>query len=320
MTALAPAVHNQRALLTRNPLIMKLCHAISNPVMVVNKQSQVIFANQKAVELVGLPNDRLLQGSRLEEIFSGTHLNLEAHLESIEIEGEDFSLLNLKTVPKDDHRQNLERTFFHDILNTAGGMQGLTEILQDATPEEMPELTDTVKNMADQLVDEIISQRDLLAAESGELKAHPRQLESHIIINSVMATYRNHPRLENRTIHLAPGAEPFAFTSDPILLGRILGNMVKNALEACAHTDVITLNCGKNNQQVWFSVHNLGTIAAEVQSRIFEQSFSTKGKGRGTGTFSMKLFSEKYLGGHMSFETHAAIGTTFKVNLPIGGP
>lgn len=34
-----------------------------------------------------------------------------------------------------------------------------------------------------------------------------------------------------------------------------------------------------------------------VQLQIFNRSFSTKGKGRGTGTYSMKLLTKRYLKG-----------------------
>ena len=320
MTALAPAVDNQRTLLSKSPLLEKLCHAIGHPVLITNQSQQIVFANQATVEWVGLKNDRLLQGSLLEDIFNKSSDNLQANAESFTIADETFSLINLDKISKASWRQNLERTFFHDILNTAGGMKGLTEILQDATPDEIPELTDSVKNMADQLVDEIISQRDLLAAETGELRIQTRKLESHILVNSVLNTYRNHGLAENREIHRAPGAKSFIFTSDPVLLGRILGNMVKNALEASPAPAVITLNCGTQGEEVWFSVHNQGAIAKDIRSRIFQESCSTKGAGRGTGTFSMRLFAEKYLGGRMSFETNAATGTTFTVSLPISGP
>ena len=35
----------------------------------------------------------------------------------------------------------------------------------------------------------------------------------------------------------------------------------------------------------------------EVKAQIFERSFSTKGRGRGIGTYSIKLLTERYLEG-----------------------
>jgi len=64
-------------------------------------------------------------------------------------------------------------------------------------------------------------------------------------------------------------------------------------------------------------VHNHGVIPRDIQHQIFERSFSTKGEGRGIGTFSMKLIGETYLGGKVDFNSDRENGTTFRIELPI---
>jgi len=55
----------------------------------------------------------------------------------------------------------------------------------------------------------------------------------------------------------------------------------------------------------------------EIQSQVFQRSFSTKAKsGRGIGTHSMKLLGERYLGGRVEFLSDEAAGTTFSITLP----
>jgi signal transduction histidine kinase len=334
MTAFAPVVDNklpdirqnlhairqQRHLLTQSPLFEKLCQSIPSPVLILNRTRQVVWANQLAVELVGLANDRMLHGSRLEDFILDPHLISNTDRKPFEVEDEKFFLTVLEDTSSHAQRLNLERTFFHDLLNTAGGMQGLTGILQEATAEELPDLKDSVKNMADQLVEEILSQRDLLAAEMGDLKARPIPLNSSLVIENVINTYRTHSSTGHRKISLSSGAQNFHFHSDPVLLNRVMGNMVKNALEATREPAVVTIDCGQNPDEVWFSVHNQGFIPQDIQPHVFQQSYSTKGRGRGTGTFSMQLFSEKYLGGRIGFQSNAAAGTTFTVYLPTDGP
>ena len=53
-----------------------------------------------------------------------------------------------------------------------------------------------------------------------------------------------------------------------------------------------------------------------VQLQLFQRSFSTKGLGRGLGTYSMKLLSERYLGGRISFTSTEEAGTTFTASYP----
>ncbi len=63
-------------------------------------------------------------------------------------------------------------------------------------------------------------------------------------------------------------------------------------------------------------VHNAGEIPRSSQSQIFQRSFTTKGEGRGLGTYGSKLLIDRYLSGRIGFESTAAFGTTFAVSLP----
>ena len=66
------------------------------------------------------------------------------------------------------------------------------------------------------------------------------------------------------------------------------------------------------------AVHNGEVIPPEVQARIFQRSFSTKARhGRGLGTYSMKLFGERHLGGEVSFKSTPQAGTEFAIVLPL---
>ncbi|MGA2077009.1 MAG: hypothetical protein ABSH52_26260 [Terriglobia bacterium] len=51
--------------------------------------------------------------------------------------------------------------------------------------------------------------------------------------------------------------------------------------------------------------------------QAFRRSFSTKSPvGRGIGTYSTKLITERYLGDSLSFTSSEEAGTTFAVTLP----
>jgi sensor histidine kinase regulating citrate/malate metabolism len=53
---------------------------------------------------------------------------------------------------------------------------------------------------------------------------------------------------------------------------------------------------------------------------IFQRSFSTKGFGRGLGTYSIRLLTERYLKGSVSFTSSALSGTIFRVRYPLAQP
>lgn len=83
-----------------------------------------------------------------------------------------------------------------------------------------------------------------------------------------------------------------------------------NALEA-SEDEVINVGIQKNENHVEIYVHNNKYIPRNIQLQIFKRSFSTKGKGRGLGTYSMKLIGEDHLKGYIRFTSEKDKGTRF---------
>ena len=100
-------------------------------------------------------------------------------------------------------------------------------------------------------------------------------------------------------------------------LRRVIGNLIKNALEASEKGQTVTLGCTAVDTGVEFWVNNAGSMPRPVQLQMFQRSFSTKGAGRGLGTYSVKLLTGKYLKGKVSFTTSPDAGTTFRVSYPV---
>ena len=169
---------------------------------------------------------------------------------------------------------------------------------------------------SEQLVEEINSHRALLSAEKGALQTIPVEVNSLTTLEGLRSQYSSSPLAEGRTIAIDTGAEAVDFESDVTLLTRVLGNLLKNALEATRPGGLITISSQLQGDQVTFSVHNPTVMSRSVQLQLFQRSFSTKGTGRGIGTYSIKLFTEKYLGGQVRFESREPTGTLFQVVLP----
>ena len=102
-----------------------------------------------------------------------------------------------------------------------------------------------------------------------------------------------------------------------VLVSRVLGNMIINTLEASAEGATVRLATRVKPAYITWEIWNNGFIPADVQKRVFQRHFSTKATfGRGLGTFSMKLFGERYLKGKVSFDSSESDGTTFRFRLP----
>lgn len=246
----------------------------------------------------------------------GDALDLRVTATPLAHDGAQFSMFALQDISHEKRRRALERIFFHDVLNTAGGVLGYAGIMQDASAEELEELADEIHELADQLVGEIKAQQVLSAAESGELRVSPSVVDAGELLQAVAMLYRNHPVTQGRTIRVLPPAQPIRLATDATLLRRVLGNLVKNALEASQPDQSVNVACHAGEDGVVFSVHNAAVMTDSVRLQIFQRSFSTKGAGRGLGTYSVKLLTERYLQGQVSFQSLPDRGTQFSVWLP----
>lgn len=244
-------------------------------------------------------------------------LDILVTVSPIKIGGQDFILVNANDISDQKRRRSLERIFFHDILNTAGGLRGFSELLMEEAPEDLLDMAESIHAASDSLVREITSQKTLLAAENDELEPEPQDMNSLDMLEELSQRYRGHQAAAGRQIKIDPEAAAVEFVSDPSLLGRVLANMLKNALEACCQGETVTLGVRvPSGDELEFWVHNPGEMPRKVQLQIFKRSFSTKGGNRGLGTYSIKLLTERYLGGRVSFGCDPETGITFRVCLP----
>ena len=240
-------------------------------------------------------------------------LDLRVWTTPVTADGESFTIFAALDIGHEKRRLSLERIFLHDICNVAYGLSWYANFLKKATADQVENYVDAVSRLCRQLIEEIDAQRVLMRAETGELLLKPESLSSLRLLQNAVTLYRGHPVAQDRHLCIDPNAEDVAVVGDRTLLSRVLCNLIKNALEACRAGETVTAGCASQSGKVEFRVHNPGFIPREIQLQIFQRSFSTKGAGRGLGTYSIKLLTERYLHGTASFTSTPEQGTTFTV-------
>lgn len=228
-----------------------------------------------------------------------------------------YYIVSMIDISSDKRRRVLERIFFHDILNTAGNMAGLIEIINEKKDiEDTDHLFKIVTSLSKEIIEEIHSQKVLLLAETGELDLSIRVLELPALLEDLKDEFSLFQNKKcNLAIHYPKGG--LELYSDRVVLSRILKNMVKNAVEASSLKDTVSLSVEKNGTYIRFCVHNPSYMPVESQLQIFRRNFSTKGLDRGIGTYSMKVLGENYLNGKMSFKSTNGEGTFFYFDHPV---
>ena len=250
----------------------------------------------------------------------GTHEYLDLKVTSSPFKFNDnyYSILSVDDISDYKRRKILEKIFFHDVINLAGGLRGFVELLKDTTvPDEMIKYTNVVDKISQELLDEIVSQRTLTFAEHNDLAVDMTAFSSLEALKESAEYIGQHAIARNKKILVNHNALDITIINDSTLLKRVIINMIKNALEAVGNNSTGILNSYLENDDVVFSVNNEGFIPRDIQLQIFQRSFSTKGMNRGLGTYSIKLLTERYLKGKANFETSIQNGTTFFVKIPI---
>jgi signal transduction histidine kinase len=243
-------------------------------------------------------------------------LDLRVHTSVITIEGTPFTLFTIKDIADEKRRFALERIFFHDILNTAGALDGLISLLPDSEGTDLVEIEDTLPKVSSQLISEILAQRQLLSAESGALVPEIKTLPLNIILNAAGVLYTGHDVAKEKKISVTLLEKDIEFQSDKTLLVRSVGNLIKNALEASKPGEEVKLSAEVSEKEIYIHVWNYSVMPENVQLQMFQRSFSTKAsKGRGIGTYSVKLLVEQYLKGKITFVSNEEQRTIFTITL-----
>ena len=345
-------------------MVHRLLDAVPTVLLILNRQRQIVYANQALYELTGVSNVSMLNGQRPGDVLSCIHarraggcgrsescltcgvlgatlaslegtraerecrisrhrdglveaLDLRVRATPLDCGEESFTIFSIVDISHEKRRRALERLFFHDILNLAGGIRGFADMLLDpASDDPHPQLLGQIHQAAERIIDEIQAQRTLVAAENQDLQPKPDAVASGALLEQVCSIYRFHEVCRERELRHEGSQDGGILVTDPTLLGRVLGNMVKNALEATPRGGVVTAGSREVEGEIEFWVHNPGTIPAPVNLQVFQRSFSTRGAGRGLGTYSMRLLSEDYLGGRVGFTSSAEAGTRFYARFP----
>jgi signal transduction histidine kinase len=235
----------------------------------------------------------------------------------LKIKDRQYFVFTLQDISSEKRKENLERIFFHDLLNSAGSLNGLLTILKAGTdPEEALEIIDMSEEVSRDLVEEILLHRQLRSAENGDLTIKIQLISPLELLKSVIGKIEGHVVAKGKRIILVDNSSNDDLETDKTIIQRVLINMLKNALEATENGGTVYAGVSTFDDKVRFQVKNASVMPRDIQIKVFQRSFSTKGNGRGVGTYSIKLLTENYLKGKAGFTSSEPEGTVFFVDLP----
>jgi signal transduction histidine kinase len=241
-----------------------------------------------------------------------------AMMKKLLLEQREVIAVSMLDISDRKRRETMERMFYHDLINAVSGMTGLLQ-LTELTPSlngDAKEMIATSRGCAEYLADEIQFARNLSKAEKGDLELELCNTRLSEILLRAMGFFRMHAengRIRFDVVNDSPDA---IVKTDRTLAVRILVNLIKNAMEAGSGGEVIGIRAKASDSLLTLEVHNRAFMPPAVSDNVFKRAFSTKGAGRGIGTYSVRLFAEHFLHGRVWFTTDPTKGTSFFVEIP----
>jgi len=228
---------------------------------------------------------------------------------------EVFVVLFIKDISREKRAELLERAFFHDVLNTSHTLSSLISI-STVSSEAISDAGRTIEDNISDIVEQIQYYQKLKFAEEGELCVETSIVNLSEEIDKIIESVEGSSFCINKRIDARLPEDGLVVRTDRLLYRRIVLNLLKNALEASRDGEAVRVLLEEQADFAVFSVQNSFVMPENVRTQIFQRSFSTKGAGRGIGTYSAKLLGERYLNGGVVFTSDEESGTIFIFRIP----
>lgn len=222
-------------------------------------------------------------------------------------------------------RRDLVAWASHDLQTPLTSMRAILEALADGVVDE-PEMVRRYLNTAQKdvmslsaLIDDLfqMSQLDAGGFPLNRAKSSLGDLVSDTLESFSELAYRESVRLEGR---VEPDVDPVQMDTQAI--GRVLNNLIGNALRHTTAGGEITVHARRTGQGVEVSVRDSGEgIRAEDLPHIFERFYrGEKSRNRGTGGAGLGLAIARGIvrahGGDIRVESDIGKGTMFIFTIP----
>ncbi|MGF1483523.1 MAG: PAS domain S-box protein [Opitutales bacterium] len=221
-------------------------------------------------------------------------------------------------------RKELERIARHDLKTPLTAILTLPDLLIESPRlnDQEREMASVMRNSALKMLDLINISLETYKMEEGSYILQRDRIDFLDIFREVLSELQH--LVENDELQLVftlDGQEvelpkaSLLVDVDPLLCHSLVGNLIKNAIEASPTGGKIEVSL-QSGEPFVFEVSNDGVVPEEIRDRFFEKFVTSGGGNRtGLGTYSAQLIAKTH-GGSIDMATAESQGTTLKVTLP----
>jgi two-component system, sensor histidine kinase and response regulator len=248
----------------------------------------------------------------------GTHLALRR--QQLELQENYRRLSELERL-----RDSLVHMVIHDLRSPLLGLSGCLNMLQadlaGKLEAEQAEDLETALDAAQRLSGMVTSLLDVSRLEAGQMPLHKQSCDLRTVMSEAVASLGG--LTKGRHVLFAPADAPVTVVCDPEVAGRIVANLIGNALKFTPANGEIRLGVSPADGEVKVTVADTGPgIPPEYRERIFEKFGQIEGRkegqkhSTGLGLTFCKLAAEAH-GGRIGVDSEVGRGSTFWFTLPV---
>ena len=224
--------------------------------------------------------------------------------------------------------RELARRLAHELKNPLFPLQTTVENLQRARAQRSAEFDEVFRESAGILLAEIENLKKIIARFSDFARMPQPELATvqlNEVVRSVVKLFEAQFGAVGRPpitpeLHLDENLP--TIQADPILLTRVVENLVLNAMDAMPAGGVVMFRTTSEakNGEVHLEISDTGTgLTPEECDRLFTPYYTTKQHGTGLGLAIVQSVVSDH-GGRISVESETGVGTSFHVHLPLKPP
>ena len=217
--------------------------------------------------------------------------------------------------------RELARRLAHELKNPLFPLQITVENLLRARENSPQEFDEVFRESTSTLLAEIANLKTIIGRFSDFSKMPAPQIQAvdlNEMVRSVTQLFQVQLNREPARIRteLQLGDVP-QVSGDPVLLRRVVENLVLNAIDAMPKGGTLTFRTFMNEKFAVFELADTGAgLTPEECGRLFTPYYTTKQHGTGLGlAIAQSVVSDHH--GHISVSSRKDQGTTFHVELPV---
>ena len=220
--------------------------------------------------------------------------------------------------------RELARRLAHELKNPLFPLQITVENLLRARENSPKEFDEVFRESTATLLAEIANLKTIIGRFSDFSKMPAPQLQAvdlDELVRSVVQLFQGQlTRGANKIEPVLQLGRPPQINGDPVLLRRVIENLVLNAIDAMPKGGKLTFRTAADGKFAVLDVSDSGTgLTQEECERLFTPYYTTKQHGTGLGlAIAQSVVSDHQ--GRISVSSRKDQGTTFHVELPLLAP